>query len=797
MHAKRLKLLARLIVPQLFFWALTFKWIARTDPFIQLASHTLVSVIVVIWLVSLIRDPQPITIHRLVLPLGLFILYEWISIVRAPLPWHSVQVVLASTTYLALFIFLQNKVISGSQQRIWENTIIAIGAFFSLFNLFLVANELRSWQILNASTGLSLPFKYRLPGGFLIHPNYEAAFINLLIPLLVGRLFLKKNLSSRLGIALLLSLFSLSLYFSSSRGGWIAGTIGVIVTIMVSGLAIAMRRTLSLKDITRMISPRLKKVLMTFGIIGALAMISGLYTLVSSTGRPPLWPSREKPWTMGWELFSSAPLWGHGAGSVHVLITQDPSSPPIYLTHTHNILLQAGAELGLVGLFLLGWSLIQIGRTLVLAFRGQGFEERIHLAAISGSLAATAVHHLVDYTLEVPMITVALLFIIASLCRYSPPNMNYQFKNAGAKKLFALVILIIVAAFYYPTGQFRITDGIREFNSAQSTQSILEICDEANSHNRISYYQFACGRALAEEGYRSGDRQKLMEAIEHINKGLEIDPYWPMHWANLAALEWEIGNEQDALIHMETAYTSAPDFPVFNINYGWMLEQSGDFDRASRYYSRAVSGDPLIVDASILKRTEFQPDSVSAEQILPTNFEANDHALRGWYYAKLQEWDHAREEFDRAVTINPAHAFARSGLAFLDLLAGSISSAEVHSKVAENSPGNNPMIHFVAGKIALEQGDLDEAMGLFERAYDLYSSQTYSDRYYKVVYRLDYIIPETVPQLKSVFVTEDMITAFHELADYKLDNQQIEEGQEILRGLQMWIDFGSIEPIQP
>jgi tetratricopeptide (TPR) repeat protein len=500
---------------------------------------------------------------------------------------------------------------------------------------------------------------------------------------------------------------------------------------------------------------------------------------------------------MGWELFSSAPLWGHGAGSVHVLITQDPSSPPIYLTHTHNILLQAGAEMGLVGVFLLGWSLIQIGRTLILAFRRQGFEERIHIAAIAGSLAATAVHHLVDYALEVPIITVTLLFIVASLCRYSPPDMNYRLTNAGVKKIFALVILIIVAAFYYPTGQFGITKGIREFNSTQSTQSIEAICDQATSHNHISYYQFACGRALAEEGYRSGDRRKLMEAIEHINKGLATDPYWPIHWANLAALEWEIGNEQDALIHMETALASAPDFPIFDINFGWMLEQSGDFDQAYEYYSKAISADPLILDGSIFKQTDFQPDSVSAEQILPTNFEANNDALRGWYYAKLQEWDHAREEFDRAVIINPAHALARSGLALLDLHASSINTSEVHSNIALNSRGSNPMIYFVAGKVSLEQGDVVEAMSLFERAYDLYSSQTYSDRYYKVVYRLDYIAPETVPQLKSVFISEDTFKAFFALAEYKINNQEFDKGQEILRNLQMWMDFGSNEPNQP
>jgi tetratricopeptide (TPR) repeat protein len=411
-------------------------------------------------------------------------------------------------------------------------------------------------------------------------------------------------------------------------------------------------------------------------------------------------------------------------------------------------------------------------------------------------LAATAVHHLVDYTLEVPIISATLLFMIASLGKYSPSNIELRLSSPAVIRSLALGILIILAANFYPSGQLEISEGIREYSSNPSQQSIEKICGEANSHQRISYYQFECGRVLAEEGYRSGDRQELIDAIQHINIGLETDPYWPMHWANLAALEWQVGRETDALLHMQTALTSAPDFFIFNMNYGWMLEQTGDVDRAIGYYSRAVASDPLILDANFFKITEFHPDSVSADQLLPTNFEASDYAFRGWYYVKLQEWELAREELNRAVATNPTHPLGRAGLALLDLRDGSLAASQAHINVALDSGGNST-INLVAGQVALENGEIDQAMGFFERAYDVYRLRTYSDRYYAVVYRLNYITPDNVPQLNSVFINDEMLKAFYALAEYKINNQEVDKGQAIFRNLQMWVDFGSDKIILP
>ena len=80
-------------------------------------------------------------------------------------------------------------------------------------------------------------------------------------------------------------------------------------------------------------------------------------------------------------------------------------------------------------------------------------------------------------------------------------------------------------------------------------------------------------------------------------------------------------------------------------------------------------------------------------------------------------------------------------------------------------------------------------MQQLERAFDLFKMQDVSGRFYRTVYHIDYITPITVPQLNTVFPTQQMLENFQRLASYKIENHEIARGEYILEKLQEWTDF--------
>ncbi len=64
-------------------------------------------------------------------------------------------------------------------------------------------------------------------------------------------------------------------------------------------------------------------------------------------------------------------------------------------------------------------------------------------------------------------------------------------------------------------------------------------------------------------------------------KALEKDPYWYVHWANLASYEWQLGQREAAVEHMQQAAEMAPTRPFIQVNLAWMQEQMGDTRQAA------------------------------------------------------------------------------------------------------------------------------------------------------------------------------------------------------------------------
>ena len=167
-----------------------------------------------------------------------------------------------------------------------------------------------------------------------------------------------------------------ALYLTSSRGAWIALAAGLTATIYLAG--------------------RLR--LRTVAAILVAAVVAGL--LLGSTGGQPLsliGANRPHYWRVAWIEYKSHPVLGSGAGTfsdywLHYRRGTD------FARDAHSLYLETLAELGLVGLALVGMALAAP----LTALRRR---PNLAVAAVAGTYVAFVVHAAVDWDWELPAIT--------------------------------------------------------------------------------------------------------------------------------------------------------------------------------------------------------------------------------------------------------------------------------------------------------------------------------------------------------------------------------------------------------
>src|ERR1700729_148961 len=123
----------------------------------------------------------------------------------------------------------------------------------------------------------------------------------------------------------------------------------------------------------------------------------------SNDGRTPLW-------RVALHSFGSSPLHGAGAGMYQTL--WDRERPQFaYVINAHSLYLQAMAELGIPGLFLL---LVLVGATILgLTLRARGRQRSLY-GALLAIAVVWALHAGVDWDWEMPVVTIGF-FAIAGL----------------------------------------------------------------------------------------------------------------------------------------------------------------------------------------------------------------------------------------------------------------------------------------------------------------------------------------------------------------------------------------------
>ena len=172
--------------------------------------------------------------------------------------------------------------------------------------------------------------------------------------------------------------------------------------------------------------------------------------------------------------------------------------------------------------------------------------------------------------------------------------------------------------------------------------------------------------ALAELVRMRGDRRT---AIELYRKAIAADPFCPDARLLLADALFEQYNMTDALRQYEFAAGLKPDLPPAHNGIGSVLEKRGKHQEALIHFRRAVELDPKYASAlinlassleAVGKRDEAIQTLRNALELSPDTPELHNNL--GWLYQKTGNIAAAREEYLKALSIDPADRVARANL---------------------------------------------------------------------------------------------------------------------------------------
>ena len=765
-------------IPVLFLWFVAFEWVARNLPTVQYLTRALCVLSCLIWLAFRLKSNRPFVLPSSIIPIALFIAYQGIIIFRAPLKLHSFEVELNYIVYLLVFIFIVDSLHNWLKHDHWENALLNIAILFSVFNLVLVVFWWLNWAAISGDPFSTPPFGYRLPGLFLKHPNYEAAFLNLIAPIVLIRAFQSAQWSKRIGWVAVFTLFLVVEFFTSSRAGWLALFMGCGTTLILFGLPILKRGRAELLRLVNFLKTAKGVLLVVIILAGFISFGFIFLWQVNVTGHAPISSARVGIWSIGWNIFRTAPIIGYGPGSFHVLSAVEAQIPPgFYLVHAHNLFLQVAAEGGIVGIILLAFIAFVGCRDFIRAWNIASNSRKNRLAAYAGAAVGMSVHHMFDFAFESPLYTISFLILVA-LATYDIRENSFTLspRKWGMLILSALITIYMIGSIYSLRGLSLYFNGVQLARDNLWEEGTSKICQAADRNTLLTLFDFQCGLAEATSAMRLEENNRLVSAAFHIRRGLNHDPFWPVHWVNLAALEWSMDNRSKGLELMEKAADLAPRNSTIAMNLGWMYEQTGNTGAAQSAYRQSILMDPWLIGTITVKRL-IGTDKLIQEIM---RYRSWSNPAVGWSELTKGHYKDAEYYFKLAIEVNPRNTAAYSGLALTYLKSNDLSNAERMSKLALLINASSPRAHLAAGQVSLEKGDERQAMVHFMQMFNLLRTHNGSFPYYESTYFRTSLPFDFAPQVIQTLISDEMIEELERLTEY-LEELGVEQDAQDIR----------------
>lgn len=759
----------------------------------RLFAVGLFALVGLLWIASLIRAANhTVYISRITIPITALLLLHTLLYLRSSQPFFEIHWVLYDLAFLLVIWFVVDSASIGWRVQIWEEALIFAGFFFSFIDLiYLISWHWQWWQI--AENILELPpVSIRSPGLLLGSPNTIAVYINLLIPLLIVRVWRPPRPALRYFWGALLLYFLAILFFTSSRTAWM-GLLGGILVLLILLLRPTFYQLLSRKSqpIRPPKIPRSWRYPALFVLLVVMAIVPLIVRQVRLAWHGSI-GHRIDIWQFALGLIRSKPLLGHGAGGVafqYALRSQAIGGDEVF--HAHNLWLQVTAGAGLVGLAFVIWSIFYFLCAQVSAWRETTAENpaRHSLIAYAGIGAAILVQSIFDFSFWRLPYTLAVAVIVGLVYQFAPPKEFLKVR----RKIYILALALLF--MFGSTGAFYKLRGNRAYNEGQTFAQAgdwklakQKVCQAVTHNPQNSFYKFQCALASAKEAVQSFDGEGLEVALQMQKLALTDDPYWYLHWANLSALEWKQEQRQAALEHMYKAVEMAPKQAFLWVYLGWIEEHLGDHEAALVHYHKAYClnrwyEDSLFFAGSDLRQQAKQgscPDTYA----LWEPYTIQRFLWQSEQAYKAGDYMAAEQYLQAAIAQDPDNSYAYTMLALIHQETGQpvLAWKEVQTALLVSDPGVRSLL--VAAQVVQAQEKMDLAMRFRAEAFKQLKRPYYSYHYYFQAYRALGLLTDVSPFLPQLGISLEMVQDFQELAHYYTEQGELQQAQEVLNWLQ-------------
>ncbi len=686
--------------------------------------------------------------------------------------------------WLLLWWLMVSAVRHGWETRLWQSVYLAGGVVCLLaatelaawyFGLPLLPSFQQGWPEIGGLLDPIPPVLYRL-AFTLSHSTVLSAFLALLVPPAICFALSSRVRDVRLGMVLWLVAAGSILAFTFSRGGILA------LAVSLPLLAVGVTQSPQLRERWSSWSRgKRRAALAAVFVVGLAAVAGAAYFVLSRMGdRVGGDVVRLDLWRSAFLMLQDHPITGVGAGAFGVAVRQvrDPLLATDQIVTAHNVYLNAGAEMGIVGLLAGVWLLLTL--TVIWWKRWKrcspGGTSWWRLLGAGTALAGLAAQMMVE-TFSEPAVLLPATFFVAFIVAPDPSKQQARSRSRGWPWAVTLILLIsgLLAKTWDTRAYAQFRQSVAAIQQGDLEKAVAAAERAARQDPWLPLYD--CHLAYL-NGLEAVDGQDtaLIAALEYYDSCLDGMPVpgW-LDQLNMAAVQWQAGQKNEARQSVQEATANTPVEWLSWLNRGLWAEEEGNQEEAIRSYYRVLVLDPQLAGSPFWRersRTNWWPEIMAAGK------ESNGGSTRwrwqvllaaGFHHqvtAELESWLEAHPTDATAMALlgealvalgRPAEA-----MPWLDLsLASAPARAEsyVSRGEAETALGlyeeatrdlhtalflkPDARVHLALARLAREIGDLDLAAGEYSRAQRVF---VVPQKYPQVLYqRMGWSVP--LPQV--------------------------------------------------
>lgn len=515
---------------------------------IEIITLVIITVVGLWWCIRLRRRPSrlpDLALPLLGLGLGLLVATLFSSDLRRSLIQFGYWAVITMAYWIASDLTRADK----NFER-FERALLAALSAFAIIGLY----QLWNWW---RSVGFAFLTPIR-PVSIFGNPNPFSTALLVTCAIVLRRLFLAPGRSVRLVAGFWLLVMGSMLFLAGAR----SALLGAVAGLLVIGLLFLWH---SRK--TQWRPPAWAKWSIGVGLLVVVIVTAAL--LVS---RPQVMRNmfvlrghgtlsqRSELWRSGWITFLQRPLVGYGPMTFGSQYLQYGSIPPEQIhAHPHNIILYLAAEAGIVGVLALGGVLVVSGRSIWQLWRSEEAQSQQQAILMAGYWAAIFVNGMFDVTF-VPSVSILVLWGWLVLARHADRQVETPSWQVNLSRVLAptLTVLSVGLWGFQIPAEMAATDGVWAADNKDWGSAFLHFRRAADRDPGMVVYIFQAAYAGGQAGIL-GDEAALEWAIKAYRDALKREPWYAVHWANLAVLEAYAGQHDQAIKDAEYAAALAPD----------------------------------------------------------------------------------------------------------------------------------------------------------------------------------------------------------------------------------------------